>query len=142
MASAAGVAIRAAQINVLMTHIMHLAAGGSRAREVFLANITVEWTARDAGARAVHKKIDLLSLAAFAADMTVGATKVNILTLTTHVLQLADREICAWYVLVADIAVKLTASHALRVLALKSFGPLDDAAKLTGMALAATQIKV
>ena len=96
VASAAGVAVGATQIIISMTHVMHLAAGESRAREVFLANITMEWTARDAGARVVHKKIALLSLAAFAADMTIGATKVSILTQMTHVVQLAAGKFCAW----------------------------------------------
>ena len=75
---------------------MHLAAGESRAREVFLANITMEWTARDAGARVVDKMIAVLFLAASAASVAVGATEVNILLLITHVMQLAAGETRAW----------------------------------------------
>ena len=79
-----------------MTHVMHLAAGESRAREVFLANITMEWTARDAEARIVNEIVALLLFAALAADVAVGATKVNISTLKTHVVQLAAGKFCAW----------------------------------------------
>ena len=89
MASAAGVAIRATQITILMTHVMQLAAGENRARQVFLANITMEWTARDARARVVNKVFDLLLFAALAASVAVGATEVNILSLITHVMDLA-----------------------------------------------------
>ena len=97
-ASAARVAVGATKVKIpmLTIHVLQLVAGESRAGYVFLANITVEWTARDAAARIVREIVALLSLAAFAADMTVGATKVNISTLKIHVVQLAAGKFCAW----------------------------------------------
>ena len=96
VASAASAAVGATQIIMLMIHVMHLAAGGDRAREVFLANITMEWVARDARARVVHTKIAVLLFAASAASVAGQATKVGILLLTAHVMQLAARESRAW----------------------------------------------
>ena len=96
LASAAGVAVRATQVNILITHVMHLAAGESRTWLVFLAYITMEWTARDAAARIVREIVAVLLLAASAASVAVGATEVSILLLITHVMQLAAGESRAW----------------------------------------------
>ena len=52
-----------------MFHVMHLIAGEDRAREVFIANITLEWIARDERARLVHKQIAVLLSAASAASV-------------------------------------------------------------------------
>ena len=56
----------------------------------------MEWTARDAEARIVNEIVALLLFAAFAADVAVGATKVNISTLKIHVVQLAAGKFYAW----------------------------------------------
>ena len=54
---------------ISMFHVMHLIAGEDRAREVFIANITMEWIARDERARLVHKQIAVLLSAASAASV-------------------------------------------------------------------------
>ena len=97
-ASAARVAIGAMKVKILMLtiHVLQLVAGESRAGYVFVANITVEWTARDAEARIVNEIVALLLFAALAADVAVGATKVNISTLKIHVVQLAAGKFGAW----------------------------------------------
>ena len=79
-----------------MFHGMHLVAGVDRAREVFIANITMEWIARDERARVVHKHIAVLLFAASAASVAAQATEVSILLLVAHVMQLAARESRAW----------------------------------------------
>ena len=97
-ASAARVAVGATKVKTptLTIHVPQLVAGESRAGYVFLANITMEWAARDARARVVHKKIAVLLFAASAASVAVGATEVSILLLITHVMQLAAGESRAW----------------------------------------------
>ena len=96
-ASAARVAVGATKVKIpmLTTHVLQLVAGESRAGYVFLANITVEWTARDAEARIVNEIVALLLFAALAADVAVGATKVNISMLAIHILHLVAGESCA-----------------------------------------------
>ena len=75
---------------------MHLAAGEDRAREVFLANITMEWIARHTRARFVHKHIAVLLFAASAANVAAQATEVGILLLMAHIMQLAAGGSRAW----------------------------------------------
>ena len=81
---------------MLTIHVLQLVAGESRAGYVFLANIAVEWTARDAAARIVREIVAVLLLATSAASVAVGATEVIISLLITHVMQLAAGESRAW----------------------------------------------
>ena len=96
VASAASGTVGATQITISMFHVMHLAAGEDRAREVFLANITMGWIARDARASVVNKNIAVLLFGASAVSVAVQATKVGILLLIAHVMQLAARGNRAW----------------------------------------------
>ena len=75
---------------------MHLVAVGNRAREIFIANFTRKWIARDARARVVHKQIAVLLFAASAASVAGQAMEVGILLLIAHLMQLAARESRAW----------------------------------------------
>ena len=79
-----------------MFHVMHLIAGGDRAREAFIANITTKWITRDARARVVYKEIAVLLFAASAASVAGQSMEVSILLLIAHVMQLTARESRAW----------------------------------------------
>ena len=96
VASAASLTVGATQTIISMSHVMHLAAGGDRTRKVFLANITMEWIARDTRARFVHTNIAVLPFAASTAHVAVQSTEVDILLLMAHVMQPAARDSCAW----------------------------------------------
>ena len=96
VASAASVAVGASQIIISMFHVMHLVAVGNRAREIFIANFTRKWIARDARARVVHRQITVLLFAASAANVADQSMKISILLLIAHLMQLAARESRAW----------------------------------------------